>query len=70
MSQEKVQELEKVIRELQRELIWYERAYRSLLDQVNALQPNIRVLQLQQALDNEVKKRQALSKRVTELLSR
>lgn len=70
MSHKKVQELEKIIRELQNELLWYERAYRSLLDQVNSLQPSVRILQLQRALDEEVAKRKALSKKVTAVMHR
>lgn len=60
--------LRQIVSELQAELARYERAYRSLLDHVNTLQPNIRVLQLQKELEQEVEKRKALSRRVTELL--
>jgi ribosomal protein S9 len=65
-----VEDLHQVIRELQHELVWYEKAYRSLLNQVNSLQPDNRIHDLKKSLDNEVRKRQEVSRRYSEILQR
>lgn len=62
--EERIQQLKRTVKELNDELTLYDKSYRALVDQVNAMEPDIRVQQLHQALEEEKAKKQRLRERL------
>lgn len=60
----KLTDLQFALKEANEELQLYDKAYRALVDQVNAMEPDVRVQQLKQALDEEKRKKQRLRDRL------
>lgn len=58
----------RTLEQMREELALYEKAYRALLDQLNALEPDLRAQQLRQALVDERDKRRRISQRLKQVL--
>ncbi len=65
---EECRQLRQDNKELKHELALYEKAYRAVLDQLNALEPDARISALHTALEQEKEKKQQLRLRLRELL--